>query len=232
VDAGVVAVRVMLADDSVLFRSGLARLLDSTGIEVVAEVDDGPGLVEAVIADPPDAVVVDIRMPPGYLDEGLVTAERLRTSHPGVAVLVLSTHVEVALAVRLLAPGARRVGYLLKDRVADVAALHDALARLVDGQTVIDPEIVDGLLELRARRTVLADLSQRERDVLRAMAEGRSNAGIASALHLSERTVENYAARIFTKLDLAQDQDVNRRVQAVLVWLRDPDQSAANAATR
>ncbi|WP_433038769.1 response regulator [Actinomycetospora sp. CA-053990] len=212
----------MLADDSTLFRSGLARLLSSMGVDVCAEVGNGEALVHAVAADPPDAVVVDIRMPPNYLDEGLVTAETLRRSHPDVAVLVLSTHVEASLATRLLSGGSTSVGYLLKDRVADVAALHDALRRLVDGQAVIDPEVVDELLELRARRSALIDLSPRELDVLRAMAEGRSNVGVATALHLSERTVENYAARIFTKLGLDLTQESNRRVQAVLLWLRDP----------
>ena len=212
----------MLADDSALFRAGLARLLAATGVEVCAEVADGTALLTQVATDPPDAVVVDIRMPPNYTDEGLVTAEQIRGSHPTVAVLVLSTHVESALAMRLLTAGSRRVGYLLKDRVADVSALHDALNRLVAGEAVIDPEIVDGLLEIRTHRSGLVALSGRERDVLRAMAEGRSNAGVAAALHLSERTVENYAARIFTKLDLDLDQSTNRRVQAVLLWLQDP----------
>jgi DNA-binding NarL/FixJ family response regulator len=210
--------RVILADDSALFRGGLARLLTAVGVEVSDEVGDAAALLGAVAADPPDAVIVDIRMPPTFLDEGLVAAETLRRTHPGVAVLLLSTHVETTLALRLL-ENRRPVGYLLKDRVADVHALRDALARLVDGQSAIDPEVVDGLLALRSRRDALTRLSARERAVLRAMAQGRSNANIAEALDVGERTVENYATRIFAKLDLEPDHDVNRRVQAVLLWL-------------
>jgi DNA-binding NarL/FixJ family response regulator len=216
---GVAAVRVILADDSNLFRRGLAGLLAASGIEVAAEVTDGPALLDALETVTADAVVLDIRMPPTFHDEGLVLAERLRGSHPDLGVLLLSTHVELSWAKRLVSSGTGRLGYLLKDRVADVVALRDALVRVLDGEVVLDPEIVEGLLARSTGRGALDGLNGRERDVLRVMAEGRSNAGIASALHLSERTVENYVARIFTKLDLAQAPDGNRRVQAVLLWL-------------
>jgi DNA-binding NarL/FixJ family response regulator len=214
------AVRVILADDAALFRSGLAGLLAGIGVEVVAEASDGASLMAAVEADEPDAVVVDIRMPPRYVDEGVVAAEQLQRTRPRLAVLVLSTYVESGLAVRLLASGTGRVGYLLKDRVTDVSALHQALVRLLDGQAVIDPDVVSGLLDRRAARGPLDELSERERDVLRAMAEGRSNAGIAALLHLSERTVENHIARLLTKLDIDADPEHHRRVRAVLLWLR------------
>jgi len=222
-------VRVALADDATLFRDGLAQLLRAVGVEVVAEAATGPELLRAVAADPPDVAVVDIRMPPTFTDEGLVTAELLRAAHPGVGVLVLSTYAETPLAVRLLAHGSRGLGYLLKDRVTTVAALRDALERLRAGESVIDPDIVDRLLASGKRRNLVDDLTGRERDVLRAMAEGRSNAGVATALFLSERTVENHAARIFAKLDLAADSDDNRRVLAVLTWLRDGPRAAGAA---
>lgn len=218
-DPGVAPVRVILADDSTLFRRGLAGLLSASGIEVAAEVTDGPALLQTVEGVAADAVVLDIRMPPTFHDEGLVLAERLRRSHPGLGVLLLSTHVEIAWAKRLVSAGTGRLAYLLKDRVADVAALADALGRVCAGEVVLDREIVDGLLARSTGRGALDVLGSRERDVLRTMAVGRSNAGIAAALHLSERTVENYVARIFTKLDLAQTVDGNRRVQAVLLWL-------------
>ena len=226
-DEGVVAVRVILADDSNLFRRGLAGLLAASGIEVAAEVADGQALLEVLERVPADAVVLDIRMPPTFQDEGFVLAERLRDSHPELGVLLLSTHVELAWAKRLVSTGAGRLGYLLKDRVADVVALRDALLRVLDGEVVLDPEIVQGLLARSTGSRALAGLNSRERDVLRTMAEGRSNAGIATALNLSERTVENYVARIFTKLDLAQTSDGNRRVQAVLLWLEQAGLDAA-----
>jgi DNA-binding NarL/FixJ family response regulator len=169
-------------------------------------------------------------MPPTHTDEGLVAAERIRRSHPEMGVLVLSTYAETPLAVRLLDNGSRGVGYLLKDRVTTVVALRDALARIHAGESVIDPEIVDRLLNLGRHRNAVDDLTERERDVLRAMAEGRSNAGVAAALFLSERTVENYAARIFTKLDLGNEADANRRVLAVLTWLRTNGGAGPSAA--
>lgn len=224
--------RVALADDATLFRDGLAQLLRAVGVEVVAEAATGPELLRAVAADPPDVAVVDIRMPPTHTDEGLVAAEQIRATHPGVGVLVLSTYAETPLAVRLLARGSRGVGYLLKDRVTAVAALRDALDRIRRGESVIDPEIVDRLLSAGRCRDAVDELTDRERDVLRGMAEGRSNAGIAAALFLSERTVENHAARIFTKLGLPADAEANRRVLAVLSWLRDPARAPRDTASR
>lgn len=213
--------RVALADDSALFRHGLARLLRSVGVDVIAEASDGHQLLALVESHAPDVAVIDIRMPPTHTDEGLAAAEAIRRAHPRMGVLVLSTYAETPLAVRLLKNGSRGVGYLLKDRVTNVASLKDALMRINSGESVVDPEIVDGLLSLRRQHNIVEQLSERERDVLRAMAEGRSNTGIADALFLSERTVENYTARIFTKLQLPPTADVNRRVLAVLTWLRD-----------
>jgi DNA-binding NarL/FixJ family response regulator len=220
--------RVILADDSTLFRSGLAELLTAVDVQVVAEATEASELLHLVDIDPPDVVIIDIRMPPTHTDEGLVAAERIRRAHPGVGVLVLSTYAETRLAVRLLAHGSRGVGYLLKDRVTTVSALRDALLRISAGESMIDAEIVDRLLRLGRRDDVVDRLTERERDVLRAMAEGRSNAGIATALVLSERTVENYAARIFTKLGLSNEADANRRVLAVLTWLRSNGSSSAS----
>jgi len=213
--------RVALADDSTLFREGLAQLLRSVGVEVIAEASDGHQLLALVQSHTPDVAVIDIRMPPTHTDEGLIAAEAIRRAHPDVGVLVLSTYAETPLAVRLLKNGSRGVGYLLKDRVTNVASLKDALMRINIGESVVDPEIVDGLLGLRRQHNIIEQLSEREQAVLRAMAEGRSNTGIAAALFLSERTVENYTARIFTKLQLPPTADVNRRVLAVLTWLRD-----------
>lgn len=211
--------RVALADDSALFREGLARLLRSVGVDVIAEASNGHQLLALVESTRPDVAVIDIRMPPTHTDEGLIAAEAIRRAHPDVGVLVLSTYAETPLAVRLLKNGSRGVGYLLKDRVTNVASLKDALMRLNAGESVVDPEIVDGLLSQRRQHNI-EQLSEREQDVLRAMAEGRSNTGIAAALFLSERTVENYTARIFSKLQLPPTTDLNRRVLAVLTWLR------------
>jgi DNA-binding NarL/FixJ family response regulator len=214
-------VRVILADDSTLFRNGLARLLTTVGVEVVAQVDRADAILDSVQAHEPDVAIIDIRMPPTHTDEGLVAAEQIRAASPEVGVLVLSTYAEAPLAERLLSHGSSGVGYLLKDRVTDVQELHAALLRIVKGESVIDTEIVDELLALKRRVALNEQLSEREQDVLRAMAEGRSNAGIAEKLCLSERTVENYAAKIFTKLQLSTAPDANRRVLAVLRWLRD-----------
>jgi DNA-binding NarL/FixJ family response regulator len=213
--------RVIIADDSTLFRDGLARLLAAVDVEVVAQLDDGTGALESARQHHPDVAILDIRMPPTYTDEGLVVAEQLRAALPEVGVLVLSTYAETPLAQRLLSSGASGVGYLLKDRVTDVGHLHEALRRVIDGESVVDPDIVNGLLAATRRNALKDQLSVREMDVLRAMAEGRSNAGIAAKLHLSERTVENYANKIFTKLGLSQEKDDNRRVLAVLSWLRE-----------
>ena len=213
--------RVALADDSALFRRGLATLLEASGVEVTAQVPSGTELLVAVAADLPDAVVLDLRMPPTFTDEGLVVAEQLRGRFPTLGVLVLSTYAEVAYAARLLQSGTRHVGYLLKDRVEDSDALLDALRRIVSGESVVDPDIVSRLLG-RSRSTSAVDqLTAREQDVLRAMAEGRSNAAIGKELFLSAKTVETHIAAVFTKLGLPQSSDDNRRVLAVLTYLRE-----------
>jgi DNA-binding NarL/FixJ family response regulator len=214
-------VRVALADDSTLFRQGLARLLTDMGIEVVAEASSGAELIARISAAPPDVAVLDIRMAPAFTDEGLVTAEQLRRRHPDVGVLLLSTYAETPCAARLLAGGSARVGYLLKDRVDDTRALRDALIRIAAGGCVIDPDIVARLFSPQRTASRLDRLTDRERDVLRLMAEGRSNLGIAQKLCLSQKTVEAHAAAIFTRLDLLVTADDNRRVLAVLTWLRD-----------
>jgi len=213
-------VRVALADDSALFRRGLAVLLTDVEVEVVAEASNGAELIERVSTDPPDVVVLDIRMPPTFTDEGLVIAEQLRQQHPEVGVLLLSTYVETLYAARLLAEGSVGVGYLLKDRVDDTRTLRDALIRIAAGGCVIEPDIVACLFNRQRTTNRLDRLTERERDVLRLMAEGRSNLAIAQKLYLSQKTVEAHAAAIFTKLDLPVAADDNRRVLAVLTWLR------------
>jgi len=214
-------VRVALADDSALFRRGLATLLAASGVEVTAQVPSATELLVAVAADLPDAVVLDLRMPPSFTDEGLVAAEQLRARFPTLGILVLSTYAEVSYAARLLSTGPRHVGYLLKDRVEDSDALLDALRRIVAGESVVDPDIVSRLLG-RSRRTSAVDqLTAREQDVLRAMAEGRSNAAIGKELFLSAKTVETHIAAVFSKLGLPQSSDDNRRVLAVLTYLRE-----------
>jgi DNA-binding NarL/FixJ family response regulator len=213
-------VRVALADDSALFRRGLAKLLTDVEVEVVAEASNGADLIERVSADPPDVVVLDIRMPPTFTDEGLVIAEQLRKQHPEVGVLLLSTYAETPYAARLLAEGSAGVGYLLKDKVDDTRTLRDALTRIAAGGCVIEADIVARLFDRQRTTNRLDRLTDRERDVLRLMAEGRSNLGIAQKLYLSQKTVEAHAAAIFTKLDLPVAADDNRRVLAVLTWLR------------
>jgi len=218
------ALRVVVADDSALFRRGLAGLLSAAGLQVLAEVGDVPGVLAAVEACRPDAVLLDIRMPPTHTDEGIRAALQLRAEHPSIGVLVLSTYAESEWVARLLVEGAAGVGYLLKDRVDDVTSLLDAIRRVAAGGTAIDPELVASLLNARARSaapTPLAALSSRERDVLQLMAEGFSNSGISRRLHLSPRTVETYVAGLFTKLSFPPDDgDLNRRVLAVLAFLR------------
>jgi len=213
-------VRVALADDSALFRQGLALLLGSAGVVVSAQASTPDDLLRQVARDPPDAVILDIRMPPTYTDEGLALAERLRRLHPGTGVLVLSTYVVTGYAVRLLEGGTSAVGYMLKDRVDDVDALCDALARVVAGELVVDPEIVARLLARERPAAELDTLTEREREVLRLMAEGRSNSGIGHRLHLSQKTVEAHVASLLAKLGLPPAAEDNRRVLAVLKWLR------------
>jgi DNA-binding NarL/FixJ family response regulator len=203
-----------------LFRNGLVLLLTSLDIEITAECGSADDLMCQLSSDVPDAVILDMRMPPTFTDEGLAAATRLRIEHPGVGVLVLSTYAETAYAISLLSPGASGVGYLLKDRVANGPSLKDALRRVSVGECVVDPEIVDRLIHRRQGSLTMARLSDRERDVVRLMAEGRSNAGISKALFLGERTVETHVASIFSKLDLVAHPHTNRRVQAVIEWLR------------
>ncbi|NRQ36029.1 response regulator transcription factor [Nonomuraea sp. NN258] len=211
--------RVVLAEDSVLLREGLIRLLDASGMEVVAAVPDAEGLLRAAAEHRPELVITDVRMPPSHTDEGLRAALVLRREQPDLAVLVLSQYVEERYAAQLLASAADGgVGYLLKDRVADVAEFIDALRRVASGGTALDPEVVAQLL-LRGHSDPLDRLTPREREVLKLMAEGRSNAGIGQELVLSEGAVGKHIGNIFTKLDLSPAEGDHRRVLAVLRFL-------------
>jgi DNA-binding NarL/FixJ family response regulator len=212
-------VRVILADDAAVIREGLARLLAEEGVEIAAQVGDAGALIAAVERDPPDAVIVDIRMPPTFSSEGLEAAQAIRDAHPAVAVLVLSQHIDAAYAMKLVDERAERVGYLLKDRIADVAALVEALRRVCAGETVVDPGLVGELLDAPRHEDPLAELTPREREVLALVAEGRTDRGIAEALWLSPKTVETHVRTIFRKLDLPSAPSENRRVHAVLAFL-------------
>lgn len=213
--------RVVIADDSVLLREGIARLLDEGGIEVVAGVGDAGSLLEAVGAHQPDLAIVDVRMPPAHRDEGLRAAIEIRRTWPRVALLVLSQFVEERYAGELLAGETERIGYLLKDRVADVEDFIEAVHRVAGGGTAVDPEVVRQVLARTRRTDPVARLTPRERDVLALMAEGRSNTSIAEALVVSMGAVEKHVANIFSKLDLpADDGQHQRRVMAVLRFLR------------
>ena len=211
--------RVMIAEDSAILRDGLAGLLADRGHDIVAAVGDADALRASVAADPPDVCVVDIRMPPSFTDEGVRAAIALRRSHPDVGVLVFSQYVETRYAAELLAGSPRGVGYLLKDRVADVREFVEALQRVGTGGTALDPEVVSALLGASRRRDVLDTLTAREREVLERMAEGLSNTGIAAALVVSEGAVEKHIANIFVKLGLPPSENGNRRVLAVLRYL-------------
>lgn len=213
--------RIALCDDSTLFREGLAGLLVASGVEVVLYTRDGEELLARLDpTDPPDVAILDIRMPPTFTDEGLVCALAVRQHFPGVGVLVLSTYAETAYAAQLLEAAAGGIGYLLKDRVDDVGTLLDALHRIDHGETVVDPDIVRRLLERRRRSSVLEGLTTREHQILEQMAQGRSNAGIARQLHLGIKTVERHIANLLAALGINGDSDDNRRVLAVLTWLR------------
>jgi DNA-binding NarL/FixJ family response regulator len=212
--------QVMIADDAVLFREGLARVLQAAGIQVAAQVGDAEQLLARVRASPPAAVVVDIRMPPTHTREGLDAAQRIRAEHPQVGVLVLSQYVEPHHAIQLLQDGASGVGYLLKDRVADVNEVVDAVQRVAAGGSVIDTEVVAQLVSRRRTHDPIQELSKRERQVLALMAEGRSNQAIGERLFLSPKTVEAHVHSIFTRLDLHPGPDDHRRVLAVLAFLR------------
>ena len=212
--------RVVIADDEVLLREGLERLLLEAGFDVVGKVGTAEELLRKVELARPDVAIVDIRMPPTHTDEGLVAAQTIRAEHPQVGVLVLSQYVEPSYAMRLIQEHPERVGYLLKERVFDIATVVDALRRIVDGETVIDPTIVSRLVGRRRRTDPLAGLSQREREVLGLIAEGMSNRAIAARLVVTERTVEAHVTQIFQKLRLPESPDQHRRVLAVLTFLR------------
>jgi DNA-binding NarL/FixJ family response regulator len=213
-------VRVVVADDAVLLREGLVRLLTESGHEVLAAVGDGPSLVEAVVRYRPDVAIVDVRMPPSHTDEGLRAAVEARARVPRTPILVLSQYVEVSYAEDLLADRAGAVGYLLKDRVSEVAEFLDAMQRVSTGATVLDPEVVGQLLVRRRRDDPLRSLTPREREVLGLMAEGRSNTAIARKLVVTDGAVEKHVKNIFTKLDLPPDDEQHRRVLAVLAYLQ------------
>jgi DNA-binding NarL/FixJ family response regulator len=212
--------RLVLADDSVLFREGLARLLAEAGFEILATVGDAGELVRRVDQAPPDAVIVDIRMPPSHTDEGLVAAAQIRGRHPEVGVVVLSQYVEARYALRLLETGERRVGYVLKDRVLHVADFAEAVRRVGAGETVVDPALVEQLVGRRREIDPLAELTERERDVLALMAEGLTDRGIGERLWVTPKTVETHVRHIFQKLNLPSGAADNRRVHAVLTYLR------------
>ncbi|MCC6434453.1 MAG: response regulator transcription factor [Acidimicrobiales bacterium] len=210
--------RIVIAEDAVLLRAGLVRLLEDAGHTVVGEVNDGTGLLAAVDAHHPDVCVVDVRMPPTFTDEGVRAAIELRRRHPDIAVLVLSQYVEERYASELIAANPSGIGYLLKDRVADVADFMDAVERVAGGGTALDPEVVAQLLA-RRRRSQLDALTAREAEVLALMAEGRSNAGIAASLVVSAGAVEKHVNNIFAKLGLSATATDHRRVLAVLTYL-------------
>jgi DNA-binding NarL/FixJ family response regulator len=212
--------RVVVADDVMLTREGIVRLLEDAGVDVVAQAADAESLLREVRLKRPDAAVVDIRMPPTHTDEGLVAAQRIRADNPEVGVLVLSQYIEPSYAMRLLEEHPERVGYLLKQRVFDVAVLVDALRRLAEGETVVDPTIVARLLGRQRREDPLAEMTPREREVLGLVAEGLSNRAIAGRLFVTERTVEAHVKQIFLKLALDLSSDSHRRVLAVLAYLR------------
>ena len=211
--------RVVIGEDHALLRDGLTRLLEAHDFEVVAAVDNAPSLTRALREEELDVAVVDVRMPPTFTDEGLRVAIEARAHRPGLPILVLSQYVEQLYARELLESGEGAVGYLLKDRVADVTAFVDAVRRVADGGTVLDPEVVSTLLTRRGRDSPLERLTAREQEVLGLMAEGRSNAAIAGALFVTEKAVSKHTNSIFTKLDLPVDGDDNRRVLAVLAYL-------------
>jgi DNA-binding NarL/FixJ family response regulator len=215
-------VRVVVADDSALLREGLVRLLEEAGMEVVGQAADAEELLRKVRAHKPDVAVVDVRMPPTHTDEGLRAAREIRAELPQVAILVLSQYVEVAYARELLAESAEGLGYLLKDRVADVAALTDAVRRVGAGGSALDPEVVSQMLGRRRHDDPLEQLTPREREVLGLMAEGRTNAAIAAELVVSERAVEKHVTGIFAKLELGASGEDHRRVLAVLRFLDQP----------
>jgi DNA-binding NarL/FixJ family response regulator len=213
-------VTVVLADDSVLFREGLARVLADHGFLIVGQAGDADALHQVVCELEPDVVVTDIRMPPTNRNDGLLAAQRIRAEHPGTGVLVLSQYVETRQAIKLLQHAPQRVGYLLKDRVSDIAEFADSLRRIAGGGSAIDPDVVAQLLHRRGDDAALADLTSRERDILALIAEGRSNRAICERLCLSPKTVDTHVGSIFAKLGLLPAADDHRRVLAVLMYIR------------
>jgi DNA-binding NarL/FixJ family response regulator len=211
--------RVVLADDSVLLREGIARLLEDAGFEVVGQVDNPDDLLRRIGFSKPDVAIVDIRMPPTHTDEGLQAARRIRERFPGVGVLVLSQYVEPAYAMELLQESAEGVGYLLKDRVSDVEEFAGAVRRVAQGGSALDPTVVSQLVGRRRADDPLSELTPREREVLELMAEGRSNNGIAERMVVTERAVEKHVTSIFGKLNLPPTSEDHRRVLAVLAFL-------------
>jgi DNA-binding NarL/FixJ family response regulator len=212
--------RVVLADDTMLLREGVALLLAEAGFDVVAQAGNAEDLIDAVAATSPEVAIVDLRMPPTHTDEGLKAALAIRVSHPKVGVLVLSQHADVGLAMKLLDGGAEGVGYMLKDRVAELDDFADAIRRVAAGGSALDPTIVSQLLSKRREHGPLDEITPREREVLELMAEGRSNQGIAERLDISERGVQKHVTNIMDKLGIPAGTDDHRRVLAVLTFLR------------
>lgn len=215
--------RVVIAEDLALLRDGLTRILEAFGFEVVAAVDNGPSVLPALVTHRPDVAVLDVRLPPTFTDEGLQAAIQARAQIPGLPILVLSQHVEQLYARELLSDRAGGVGYLLKDRVSNVAQFVDAVRRVAGGGTVMDPEVVSQLLASRSGAEPLQELTAREREVLGLMAEGRSNAAIAARLFVTEKAVSKHINNIFSKLRMPPSDDDNRRVLAVLTYLHGDD---------
>jgi DNA-binding NarL/FixJ family response regulator len=211
---------VIVVDDAALIREGLARLLEDAGMEVTHRLGDAAALVAAIAAGRPDVVVIDIRMPPSYTDEGLRAAAAVRAAHPDVGVLVLSQHVETTYVMRLLKDLPRGSGYLLKDRISDVAVVIDAIHRIDRGELVVDPTLVARMLGRQRHEDALRRLSQREREVLALIAEGLNNEAIARRLFITDRTVESHIAKVLQKLDIDDHGEGHRRVRAVLAYLR------------
>jgi DNA-binding NarL/FixJ family response regulator len=216
----VTPLRVALADDAVLFREGLARILVESGFEVTGQVGDGEALVRLVQDDPPDVAIIDLRMPPTHSSEGLEAAARVRASAPDVGLMLLSQYVEVHHALQLMNEFNHGVGYLLKDRVSDLAAFATDVRRVASGEVVIDPELVRRLVARRREDDPLDTLTERERAVLTLMARGLSNVALSAELHLSVKTIEGHVRNIFTKLGLQLDEREHRRVLAVIAFLR------------
>ena len=211
--------RILICEDSVLLREGIARLLEHSGHQVVAALPDASGLAEAVAATSPDLCILDVRLPPTFVDEGIRAALELRRTHPELPLLVLSQYVEERYASELISASSSSLGYLLKDRVADVAEFVADVERIAAGATVLDPEVVSQLLTRRAQDARMRSLTDRERTVLAALAEGKSNQAIAALLHLSEASIEKHITAIFQKLGLEADESGNRRVLAALAHL-------------